>query len=132
MTVWIWIDERLALALHTRCLVLHGGAAGLRDIGLLRSALARPRNLAAYEETAGATGLAAAYTAGILQNHPFIDGNKRTGFLAGVLFLELNGRRFTATEAQSAEMVLALASGGLEETRYRDFLEANSEPAPGR
>ncbi len=126
MAEWVWIDERLALALHARCLILHGGAAGVRDLGLLRSALASPLNLAAYDETADVIGLAAACTSGVLQNHPFIDGNKRTGFLAGVLFLELNGCRFTASEAEAAKMVLAVAAGKLDEASYRNFLAANT------
>ena len=83
-------------------LILHGGAAGVRDEGLLLSALARPQQLAAYAEDADLIDLAAAYTFGIVRNHPFVDGNKRTGFVVGVLFLELNGAAFAAPEEELA------------------------------
>jgi death-on-curing protein len=102
----IWVDKRDALALHDHLLALHGGAAGLRDEGLLESALARPRQYSAYSKAADLIDMAAVYTAGIVQNHPFIDGNKRTGFVAGILFLELNGYRFTASEEDAAKAVL--------------------------
>ena len=125
----LWLDERDALVLHERLLALHGGAAGLRDAGLLESALARPRQLHAYADAPDAIDLAAAYTAGLVRNHPFIDGNKRTGFVVGVLFLELNGYTFTASEADAAQAVLALAAGALDETGYAAFLRANRRPA---
>jgi len=94
----VWIEGRDALALHGRLLALDGGAAGVRDAGLLESALARPRQLHAYGEKPDIAEMAAAYVAGIVRNHPFFDGNKRTGFVVGALFLELNGYRFTAAE----------------------------------
>jgi death-on-curing protein len=109
----IWIDERDTLALHDRLLALDGGAPGLRDPGLLQSALARPRQLHAYGDNPDIIDMAASYTAGILRKHPFIDGNKRTGFLVGVLFLELNGLRFTASEESAAQVILSLAAGSL-------------------
>jgi death-on-curing protein len=121
----LWIDERDALALHERLLSLHGGAEGLRDAGLLQSALARPRHLDAYGKAPDIVDLAAAYTAGILRNHPFVDGNKRTGFVIGILFLELNGYRFTASEEDATQAVLALAAGRLDEAAYASFLRAN-------
>ena len=121
-----WIEERDALALHDRLLALHGGAAGVRDVALLQSALARPRQVAAYARTPGIIDMAAAYTAGIVRNHPFIDGNKRTGFVVGVLFLELNGYRFTASEEDAAQAVLGLAAGTLDEQGYAAFLRANA------
>jgi death-on-curing protein len=120
-----WIDERDALTLHDRLLALHGGAAGVRDDGLLKSALARPRQHFAYARNSGIIELAAIYTAGIVRNHPFIDGNKRTGFVVGILFLELNGYRFTASEEDAANAILALAAGGICETEYASFLRAN-------
>ncbi|MCP5127415.1 MAG: type II toxin-antitoxin system death-on-curing family toxin [Gammaproteobacteria bacterium] len=116
MTEPLWIDTRDALALHDRLLALHGGAPGVRDHALLNSALARPQQLYAYADAPDLLDLAAAYTAGIVRNHPFIDGNKRTGFIVGILFLELNGARFTAPEAEAAQAVLALAAGTLDET----------------
>ena len=122
----IWIDERDALAIHERLLALHGGPAGLRDEALLASALARPRQVQAYAERVGIIEMAAAYTAGIVRNHPFVDGNKRTGFVIGVLFLELNGYDFRATEEEAARAVIALAAGELVEPAYVTFLRANS------
>jgi death-on-curing protein len=122
-----WIDERDALALHGKSLLVHGGAAGIRDIGLLQSALFRPKQLLAYSANANLISMAAAYTAGIVQNHPFIDGNKRAGFLAGVLFLELNGYRFEASEEEAAQAVLNLAAGTLVEIQFAKFLERNSK-----
>jgi len=122
----VWIDERDALMLHDRLLALHGGAVGIRDDGLLKSALARPLQHHAYGASAGIVDLAAIYTAGILQNHPFVDGNKRTGFLLGILFLELNGYRFTASEEDAAQAVIAVAAGELDEAEYAAFLKANS------
>ncbi len=125
MTAWIWLDERDALAAHDRLLVLHGGAPGVRDLGLLESGLARPKQLAAYGDAADLIALATAYTSGIVKNHPFIDGNKRTGFVIGVLFLELNGGQFGASEAEAAEAVLGLAAGTLDDAGYAAFLRRN-------
>lgn len=122
----VWIDERDALALHDRLLALHGGAVGLRDDGLLKSALARPQQHFAYAESPDVVDMAAAYTCGIVRNHPFVDGNKRTGFVVGVLFLELNGYRFNASEEDAAQMVLELASGNLDEAGYIAFLRAHA------
>jgi len=121
----IWIDERDALALHDRLLALDGGLPGVRDVGLVQSALARPRQLHAYGDKPDIIDLAAAYTAGIVRDHPFIDGNKRTGFLLGVLFLELNGYRFTATEESAAQAILSLAAGTLDEPAFAAWLRAN-------
>lgn len=126
MTQPLWIEERDALVLHDRLLALHGGAAGVRDNALLKSALARPQQIDAYADSPDWIDLAAAYTAGIVRNHPFIDGNKRTGFVVGILFLELNGYRFSANEADAAQAVLALAAGTLDEAGYAAFLRANS------
>jgi len=122
----VWIDERDALALHDSLLALHGGAVGLRDNGLLKSALARPRQHFAYAESPDIVDMAAAYTGGIVRNHPFVDGNKRTGFVVGILFLELNGYRFSASEEDAAQAVLELASGNLDEAGYIAFLRAHA------
>jgi death-on-curing protein len=121
----VWIDDRDALALHDRLLALHGGAAGLRDDALLKSAVARPQQHLAYAESPDIINMATAYTAGIVRNHPFVDGNKRTGFVVGILFLELNGYRFTASEEDAAQAVLELAAGSLDEIGYSAFLRAN-------
>lgn len=121
----IWIEKIDVLTLHDRLLVFHGGATGVRDDGLLKSALARAQQLFAYGERVDLIDMASAYTVGIVKNHPFLDGNKRTGFVAGILFLELNGYRFSATEAAAAEAVLALAAGRSDEAGYTAFLREN-------
>lgn len=126
MTQPLWIDERDTLTLHDRLLALHGGAAGIRDDALLKSALARPQQIDAYADASDLIDLAAAYTVGIVRNHPFIDGNKRTGFVVGILFLELNGYRFTASEEDAAQAVLGLAASTLDEQGYAAFLRANA------
>jgi death-on-curing protein len=122
----IWIEDDLVLAIHDRQLVEHGGAEGLRDESLLQSALGRPPNHFTYASP-DIIDLAAKYTAGIVQNHPFVDGNKRTGFVVGVLFLELNGYRFTASEEAAAQAVLELAAGTIDENEFCQFLRANTE-----
>jgi death-on-curing protein len=126
MTEPIWIETQEALLLHARLLALHGGASGLRDEGLLQSALARPQQMYAYAEKSDMIEMASACTAGIVGNHPFVDGNKRTGFVVGVLFLELNGFRFTATEEDAAQAVVELAAATLDEEGYAAFLRANT------
>ena len=127
MTEPVWIEAQDALMLHARLLALHGGAAGVRDDGLLQSAVARPQQLYAYAETSDIIDMATAYTAGLVGNHPFVDGNKRTGFVVGVLFLELNGYRFTATEEAAAQAVIELAAATLDEAGYTAFLRANTK-----
>ena len=126
MSQLVWIDEREALALHSHLLALYGGAPGLRDVGLLQSALARPRQLQAYGKNPDVIELAAAYTAGILHNLPFMDGNKRIGFVLGVLFLEMNGYRLTAGEEDATRAVLGLAEGTIDEAAFVVWLRANS------
>lgn len=121
----VWIELRDALAIHQRLLVLHGGAPGVRDTGLLESALARPQQHFADRDTADIIELAAVYTGGIVQNHPFLDGNKRTGFVVSVLFLEMNGYRFTASEEEATQAVFALAARKTDEAGYAAFLRAN-------
>lgn len=123
----LWIDAADVLALHDRLLAFHGGAAGVRDPGLLDSALARPRQLQASGERVDVIGMAGAYTAGLVKTHPFLEGNERTGFVVGVLFMELNGFHFAATEDAATTAVLALAAGALDEAGYAAFLRENSE-----
>jgi death-on-curing protein len=123
----LWLDERDALTLHDRLLALHGGAAGVRDDRLLASALGRPKQHFAYAKAPDITQLGALYTAGIVRNHPFVDGNKRTGFVLGILFLELNGLVFRAREEEAAQAVIALAAGAMDEAGYAAFLKANSK-----
>jgi death on curing protein len=117
----VWIDERDSLTIHERLLALHGGGSGLRDDGLLKSALARPRQHFAYSSDTDIVAMAALYTTAVVGNHPFVDGNKRTGFVVGILFLELNGYRFTANEEDTARAVLALAAGTLDEGGFTLF-----------
>jgi death on curing protein len=121
----LWIEERDTLALHERLLALDGGASGVRDLGLLQSALARPRQLHSDGQNPEIIDMAVAYIAGIVRNHPFVDGNKRTGFLVGILFLELNVARFTATEESAAQAILNLAAGTLDEPAFAAWLRAN-------
>lgn len=121
----VWLLESAVLIAHEVTLSIHGGGVGIRDQGLLESALARPRNLYEYGKP-GIFELAAAYTAGVVQNHPFIDGNKRTGFLAGAAFLELNGYRFVASETEATQVILGLASGQLSEQQLAEWMEKSS------
>jgi death on curing protein len=121
-----WILERVVLAAHDRLLAAHGGATGLRDARLLESALARPRQHYAYASPE-VFELAALYTAGIVRNHPFVDGNKRTGFAIGIAFLELNGFVFQSTEEDATTSVFALAAGDLDETGYAAWLRSNAK-----
>ena len=107
---WVWLAPTVMLAVHDEQLAENGGAAGVRDIGLLTSAVDRPRNLAARGEP-DAAELAAAYAFGIARNHPFVDGNTRTAFVALELFLLLNGIDLVATDAACVETMLALAAG---------------------
>ena len=127
-----WIDEHVALAIHDRMLALHGGARGLRDLALLQSALARPKQLFAYAPSSGIVDLAATYISGIVRNHPFVDGNKRTGFVVGVLFLETNGFLFTASEEDATRAVLDLAAGVIDEKRVGAWLRGQVKPSRRR
>jgi death-on-curing protein len=122
----IGIEAELVLSIHDRQLVEHGGAPGLRDEALLDSAHGGPINQFAYE-SADVVGLAAKYTAGIVQNQPFVDGNRRTAFVIGILFLELNGYRFTASEEAAALAILELAAGKMDEKAFCEFVRANAK-----
>jgi death on curing protein len=128
----LWIETRDALAIHDRNLALHGGTVGVRDHGLLDSALARPRQHYAYADSPNVIEMAVLYTAGIVRNHPFVDGNKRTGFVIGILFLELNGFDFKASEADATHSVMGLAAGTLDEAGYAIWLRENSSGRRGR
>src|SRR3546814_606506 len=124
---WVWISAEVAMAAHAEQLAEHGGGEGVRDAGLLESAMARPQNLAAYHEL-DAAELAAAYAYGIARNHPFVDGNKRTAAVVSETFLVLNGYVLTATDAELVVAFLALAAGELSEEEtaawFRDHLAA--------
>ncbi len=125
MTEILWNDLPEVLAIHVRQLDQHGGASGLRDRDLLESALARPRQRHAYGDP-DVFDLAAACTAAIIANHPFVDGNKRAGFVVGILFLELNGPTLTASEADATHAVLDLAAGNINEEQFAIWLRTNS------
>ena len=123
----LWIDETTVIAIHGRLLAVHGGKAGLRDRGLLQSALARPQQHRVYSESPSIPEMATLYTAGIVRNRPFADGNKRTGFVTGVLFLELNGFDFKASEEDATQAVMSLAAGTLDEAGYAAWLLSNTK-----
>jgi death on curing protein len=123
---WRWIDRRALELLHDESIAEHGGAAGLRDEGLLESALARPLNLAVYGEPDVAE-LAAAYGVGLAKNHPFVDGNKRAAFLAVGLFLALNGKRLVATQADATLTMLAVAAGSMDEPAFAQWLREHAQ-----
>jgi death-on-curing protein len=118
---WRWVDRQALLLLHGESVAEHGGAAGMRDAGLLDSALARAPNLAAYGSP-DVADLAATYGAGISQNHPFVDGNKRTAFLSVGMFLALNGYRLVATQAETTVAIMALAAGEIGEAQFAGWL----------
>ena len=124
--MFAWINRHALLLLHGESLVLHGGAPGIRDEGLLESALMRPENLVAYGKP-DVFDCAAAYAFGLAKNHPFIDGNKRAAFLAGGLLLLLNGVRLTATQPDATLTMLALAAGDLTEGAFAAWLRARSD-----
>ena len=118
---WRWVDKQALLLLHDESLATHGGASGVRDEGLLDSALARPLNLVAYG-TPDVAEIAAAYASGLVRNHAFIDGNKRAGFLAVGLFLYANGYRLVCDQAAATAAVLALAASDLDEASFAAWL----------
>jgi len=124
---WVWIDPNVLYAVHDEQLAEHGGGAGVRDAGLFESALARPVNLAHYGEP-DAADLAAAYGFGIARNHPFIDGNKRTAFVAVELFLALNGWDLLASDADCIVTMLGVAAGDLEESVFAAWLRGHIAP----
>ena len=124
---WRWVDRRALMLLHDESLAEHGGSPGLRDEGLLESALARGRNLAAYGKP-DVADLAAAYGVGLAKNHPFVDGNKRAAFLAVGLFLALNGYRLHTTQADATLTMLAIAAGDIDEGTFAAWIRAHVTP----
>ena len=122
-----WVSENEAIALHDEALLNHGGSPGIRDRRLLESALARPRQILAYASHPNIVELAAAYTTGIVKNHSFVDGNKRTGYSAAVAFLILNGYRIATTSGMK-DAVVNLAEGSLSEAGFAAFLGSAVEP----
>ena len=126
---WLWVDKAALQLLHDESLAEHGGRPGLRDAGLLESALARPVNLAAYE-TPDFAALAASYAVGLAKNHPFVDGNKRVAFLAVGLFLYLNGYRLQCTQAEATLAILGIASGEIGEDVFAQWLRNHAQIRP--
>lgn len=121
---WVWIDHALIHAVHDEQLAEHGGGAGVRDANLLDSALARPEQLA-HDGTPDVSELAASYAYGISRNHPFIDGNKRTAFVAMELFLALNGFDLVATDVACVTTMLSVAAGDIEEAAFADWIRGH-------
>ena len=127
MSELVWIRQDVVLRLHEESLLEHGGPEGIRDLGLLESALARPKNLPAYsEESPTPARLAAAYAKGIVANHPFVDGNNRTAFIVSLTFLRLNGREVTATREDRVVTFWNLADGRLSEDQLTQWFESNT------
>lgn len=122
----IWVKPNLVLAMHDRLLAEHGGPSGMKDRGLLESALARPRHLWTYEQPDIAR-LAASYIVGLIRNHPFVDGNKRTGFITGYVFLVRNGLQLTASEFEATHYLFTLAKGEIAEEALADWLRINTK-----
>ncbi len=121
---WVWIDPDVLRAVHEEQLAEHGGAPGLRDAGLFESALARPQHLAAHGSP-DAADLAASYGWGLARNHPFVDGNKRTAFVAALLFLALNGLDLVADDGECVLTMLAVAAGELSEPAFAAWLRGH-------
>lgn len=124
---WHWVSKTALLMLHDESLALHGGASGVRDEGLLDSALNRPVNLANYDDP-DAAELAASYAFGLAKNHAFVDGNKRAAFLAAGLFLHINSQRLMASQVEATQAVLALAAGQLTEAQFAQWLRQHIAP----
>lgn len=125
MTEPIWLRRNVIFAIHDRLLAEFGGASGVRDLERAEAALARPIQCFHYGVTDLYT-LAASYAGAIIQGHPFVDGNKRTGFVCALVFLNLNGITVTATETDAIIQTLALASSELSENQYANWLRDNS------
>ena len=124
---WVWLNPAVLTAVHTEQLAEHGGAPGTRDVGLFESALARPQQLAHYGQP-DVVDLAAAYGCGIARNHPFIDGNKRTAFVAVELFLWLNGHVLQAGDSECVLTMLTVADGSLSEPAFATWLRLHTVP----
>ena len=127
MSTWKWVNRQVLLLLHDESLAEHGGAPGLRDDGLLDSALGRPLNLALYGEPDLAS-LAASYGFGLATNHAFVDGNMRAAFLAVGLFLAVNAHRLQATQAEATLTVLAVAAGDMDEDAFAQWIRCHIQP----
>jgi len=124
MNTPIWIEKELVLAVQSQIIIEFGGSYGIRDEGLLESALDKPKNLFFYGNP-DLYDLAIAYITGLVKNHPFIDGNKRIGFMIGYIFLERNGKELLADEVETAQMIINIASDSIEEFEFKNWLINN-------
>ncbi len=122
---WRWLLDEVVIAIHDEQIAVHGGSPGIRDSGLLSSALARPKHKANYGDPS-VFDLAAAYAYGIIRNHPFVDGNKRTGFLVAYVFLHSNGWKLRSIEVDAVNAVLDLAAGEIDEPFFSEWLKNKS------
>jgi len=122
----VWVQKNVVLALHDALLSEHGGQQGIRDEGLLDSALARPKQLLSYGDP-DLFGLATAYISGILRNHPFIDGNKRTALMTGYVFLARNGKQLTTPETEATQAIIDLVARKMTEKDFTAWLAENCE-----
>lgn len=127
MIAWKWVNRQVLLLLHEESLAEHGGAPGLRDEGLLDSALARPLNLALYAQP-DVADFAASYGVGLAKNHAFVDGNKRAAFLAVGMFLAVNGYRLRATQADATLTVIDVAAGVIDEAAFAQWIRDHIQP----
>ena len=127
-----WVPEAAVRAMHAELIAEHGGKGGIRDAGLLSSALARPRNKRAYGVTTSLFELAAAHGVAIVKNHPFVDGNKRLALMVMYVFLEINGYCLDAPEVEAVDVMLRLAAGELDERGLSGWLKTNSAPSRGK
>lgn len=127
MIAWKWVNRQVLLLLHDESLAEHGGAPGLRDEGLLDSALARPLNLALYAQP-DVADFAASYGVGLAKNHAFVDGNKRAAFLAVGMFLAVNGYRLRATQADATLTVIDVAAGVIDEAAFAQWIRDHIQP----
>jgi death-on-curing protein len=125
-----WVPKHLVIGWHAELLKRYGGAAGLRDEGLLEAALDRSRNIFGYEPAASATRLATGYAFGLARNHPFVDGNKRVAFAVTVSFLGANGLLLDVAESEATRAFLALAAGSIGEPELQAWLDQHCVPTP--
>lgn len=128
MTNFVWVLKEIVLAVHDEQLAEHGGLEGVRDMGMLDSALVRPHHMITYDNCNDPAKLAAAYVYGISRNHPFIDGNKRVAFVVAVLFLHLNGYKLTAADSDCVITMLSVASGKVSEDTLAEWFQKNITP----
>ena len=122
---WRWLLDEVVIAIHDEQIAVHGGSSGIRDAGLISSALSRPKHMANYTDSS-VFDLAAAYAFGIIRNLPFVDGNKRTGFLAAYVSLNINGWELRSTEVEAVNAVIDLAAGEMDEPGFSAWLKAKS------